>query len=334
MNISNDFFRLIILLTLATLTLISCETEDILPAVELTLDTTNLGENSQSVLLTAELNSSAIENITIPVIFSGTASSSDYTTSAPNILISEGSKTGSLTVSSTQDQAIEGEETIVISIANAAGFLVLGMNEVTISLQDDDSDSDGDGILDANDNCPNEAGEIDNNGCPWLGFLINEVLYDPASGNAGDANGDGTRGAQDDEFIEFFNSGPELDLSGYTVSDAAQIRHTFPDGTILQPNNVLVLFGGGTPTGSFGGAIVQTASEGLLNMNNSGDFMTLKDASGAVVLTFDVEPLSNNPDEAYSRNPDLTGEFIQHSTILEANGVLFSPGTKLDGSSF
>ena len=334
MNISNDFIRLILLLTLSFFTLISCETEDILPAVALTVDANNLSENSQSVVLTATLNSNATENITIPVTFTGTASSSDYTTSASSISISLGNKIGSLTISSIQDLDIEGEETIIVGIGNAPGVLVLGMNEITVFLQDDDSDSDGDGVLDANDNCPNEAGEVDNNGCPWLGFLINEVLYDPASGAAGDANGDGTRDANQDEFIEFFNSGPELDMSGYTISDASETRHTFPTGTILQPNDVLVLFGGGTPTGSFGGAVVQTASEGLLNMNNSGDFMTLRDASGAIVLTFDVDPLSNNPDEAYTRNPDLTGEFVQHSTITEANGVLFSPGTKVDGSSF
>ncbi|MDC1365278.1 lamin tail domain-containing protein, partial [Algibacter sp.] len=217
---------------------------------------------------------------------------------------------------------------------NVQNVLILSSLELEISVLDDDSDSDGDGVLDANDLCPNEAGEIENNGCPWLGFLINEVLYDPASGDAGDANGDGTRDANEDEFIEFYNSGPELDLSGYTISDASSLRHTFPAGTILQPNDVLVLFGGGTPTGNFGGALVQTASEGQINMSNSGDLVTLADASRNVVLTFDVEPLSNNPDESYTRNPDLIGGFEQHSTIEGANGTLFSPGTKLDGTSF
>ncbi len=99
-------------------------------------------------------------------------------------------------------------------------------------------------------------------------------------------------------------------------------------------NGVLVVFGGGTPTGSFGGALVQTASGGLLNMSNSDDFMTIEDANGNIIATFDVEALSNGPDESYTRNPDLTGEFEQHAGIDAANGALFSPGTKLDGSSF
>ena len=314
--------------------LVSCETDDILPAVEITVDTVNLSENLQSVVLMATLNSNATENITIPVTFTGTASSSDYTTSASSISISFGSKSGSITISSTQDQDIEGVETIIASIGSASGFLVLGMNEITISLQDDDADSDNDGVLDANDNCPNIAGDIANDGCPFLGFLINEVNYDPESGLAGDANGDGTRDANEDEFIEFFNSGSELDVSGYTISDASRIRHTFPSGSIIPVNGVLVLFGGGTPTGTFGGAIVQTASEGSLNMSNAGDLVTLRDASGTEVLTFDINPLSGNPNESYTRNPDLTGDFVQHAGITEANGTLFSPGTKLDGSSF
>jgi hypothetical protein len=95
-----------------------------------------------------------------------------------------------------------------------------------------------------------------------------------------------------------------------------------------------VLFGGGTPTGNFGGALVQKASTGLLNITNAGDIMTMKDTNGNVVVVFDSYSLSSNPDESYTRNPDLTGGFVQHSTVLTANGKLFSPGTKLNGTSF
>lgn len=327
-------FKQLILLVFISISLVSCETEDILPAVELSVDNVNLGENLQSVVLTATLNSNAIETINIPITFSGTATSADYATSATSITIGSGNNSGSLTLTSIQDQEIEGAETIILNITNASSFLVLVMNEITVSLKDDDADTDNDGVLDAVDNCPNTPGDVANDGCPFLGFLINEVLYDPPSGSAGDANGDGTRDANGDEFIEFFNSGPEIDLTGYTISDASSLRHTFPAGSIVPKNGVIVVFGGGNPTGTFGGAIVQTASEGLLNMSNSGDLMTIRDTAGNTILTFDVEPLSNNPNESYTRNPDLTGNFEQHAGIAETNGTLFSPGTKLDGSSF
>ena len=42
--------------------------------------------------------------------------------------------------------------------------------------------------------------------------------------------------------------------------------------------------------------------------------------------------LSNNPNESYTRFPDLTGDFEQHATAFA--GVLFSPGTRIDGSTF
>ena len=314
---------------------LSCTTEDIFPSVELGIDSTTLSEAGGEITLSATLNSAAPEAISLALVFGGTASENqDYSSSSSVIFIDSGMSSGTVTISAIQDIEIESIETITVSVTSGGGVLLLSDSLIEIALLDDDSDTDSDGVLDAVDACPDVAGSSENNGCPWLGFLINEVLYDPEAGDAGDANGDGTRDANGDEFIEFFNSGPEIDMSGYTISDASQVRHVFPAGTVVSLNGVLVLFGGGTPTGNFGGAVVQTASTGSINMNNAGDFVTLQDTSGTIVLTFDVEPLSNNPNESYTRNPDLTGEFVQHSGVDAANGALYSPGTMLDGSSF
>ena len=314
---------------------LSCTTEDIFPSVELGLDSTTLSEAGGEITLSATLNSAAPEAISLALVFGGTASENqDYSSSSSVIFIDSGTSSGTVTISAIQDIEIESIETITVSVTSGGGVLLLSDSLIEIAMLDDDSDTDSDGVLDAVDSCPDVAGSSENNGCPWLGFLINEVLYDPEAGDAGDANGDGTRDANGDEFIEFFNSGPEIDMSGYTISDASQVRHVFPAGTVVSSNGVLVLFGGGTPTGNFGGAVVQTASTGSINMNNAGDFVTLQDTSGTIVLTFDVEPLSNNPNESYTRNPDLTGEFVQHSGVDAANGALYSPGTMLDGSSF
>ena len=73
------------------------------------------------------------------------------------------------------------------------------------------------------------------------------------------------------------------------------------------------------------------ASGQVLNLNNSGDVLTVKNSNDSTIFIFDITPLSNNPNESYTRSPDLSGEFVQHSTV-SAN--LFSPGTKADGSSF
>ena len=322
-------------------TLQSCDTDDILPALTLTSSSNELSENQGMITITASLNSELDQEIAIPISFSGTATlNEDYVTTENSLIIPSGNSSGSLTISSMQDEDIEDIETIIISVENQDDVIVIS-SSITISILDDDSDSDGDGINDSDDDCPNEAGLPEYNGCSQPLLIINEVLYDPPSGIEGDANGDGTREAQEDEFIEFVNLGGTLDLSGYTVHDNAQERHVFPQGTIIPSGGVLVLFGGGNPTGAFGNAIVQTASAGILNMNNAGDFVTVYNTNGEVVLTFDIEPLSNNPDESYTRYPDLNLDpgadgilFYQHAGIGEALGAFFSPGTKIDGTNF
>lgn len=169
-------------------------------------------------------------------------------------------------------------------------------------------------------------------------LIINEVLYDP-SNNAldGDANGDGVYGQDDDSFIELYNnSSSDLDVSGYQIWDdttSGSLLYTIAPNTIMPAMGVLVVFGGGTPTGTFGGALVQvadTASSGL-NFNNSGEVIVIKNASGNTILTFDSDALSNNPNESYTRFPDITGDFLQHG---DTTAVLFSPGTRTDGTPF
>ena len=319
----------------------SCDTDDISPAVSLTASSSEISEDQGLTTITATLNSETNQEIIIPLTFSGTAIfGEDYISSESSLIISSGESSGSLSISSIQDNDIEEIESIIITI-DSQGDIIVMTSSLTISILDDDADSDGDGINDSDDDCPNEAGVPEYNGCSQPLLIINEVLYDPPSGISGDANGDGTREAQEDEFIEFVNLGGTLDLSGYTVHDNAQERHIFPQGTVLPSGGVLVLFGGGNPTGAFGNAIVQTATNGILNMNNAGDFVTVYNPNGEVVLTFDIDPLSNNPDESYSRYPDLNTEpdsdgnlFYQHASIPDSGGTLFSPGTKVDGTNF
>ena len=192
-----------------------------------------------------------------------------------------------------------------------------------------------------NDNTDSTGNNLDSSGnnvdTIYYGFVLNEVLYDPPSGLDGDANGDGVRDPNDDEFVEFVNDTDSImDLSGYKIYDATRLaagtpNHEFPESTLINPGQAVVVFGGGTPSGNFGGAQVFTASNQVLNLNNAGDMMTFTDSSGNMVIEFDVTPLSGNPDESYTRDPDLSGDFVQHNGI---SGTLFSPGTKTDGTPF
>ncbi|ANM31659.1 hypothetical protein ABI59_21995 [Acidobacteria bacterium Mor1] len=116
--------------------------------------------------------------------------------------------------------------------------------------------------------------------------VIAELLADPPKGTGGDANGDGERDPADDEFVELHNTGSRpVCLEGWSLGDADDPeRHVFPLGDALEPGERRVIFGGGIPTGSFGGSQVGRArgSKGF-NLSNDGDVLTLRDAGGRVV---------------------------------------------------
>jgi len=311
-----------------------CKSEDVNPAATLQASTASFDFDRGQAEVHVVLNGVINRDISFPISFSGTAiPDRDYTTSAAAILVRAGSDRGSIILTGipTGDTSIK---TVIVTLLPFNDAEILLPDRVTLTLVNCNGDRDGDGITDCLDECPDDFGPAENNGCPWLGLIINEVLYDPAADLAGDANGDGIRDPLADEFVELYNSNDSLDISGYTLSDASMVRHTFPTGTILPSKGVIVVFGGGTPTGDFGGAMVQVASEGQLNLNNAGDILTLKNAQGATLAVFDINGLSGNPDESYTRNPDIKGSFQQHSRIPAASGRLFSPGTRLNGQRF
>ncbi len=174
-------------------------------------------------------------------------------------------------------------------------------------------------------------------GCPPppATWVINEFHADPASGLAGDANGDGTRSSSQDEFVEIFNvSGSDADISGWTVSDGVGVRHTFPAGTLVLDQCSIVVFGGGTPTGVFGNSVVQTASAGFLGLNNGGDGIFLNDGSSDVASASYGREGSDN--QSLTLDPDVSGAlpYVKHTVASGSGGTLYSPGTKIDGTQF
>lgn len=172
-------------------------------------------------------------------------------------------------------------------------------------------------------------------------LIFNEVCYDPSNvGLEGDANGDGTYNQTQDEFVELINTGnADLDISRYRICDRVlatglkTVRHTVARGTIIPPGGAFVVFGGGAAVGAFGGAIVRVdlGTQGL-SLANSGESVLVEDSLGNFVDSLDTDALSDNPNESYTRNPDITGNYVQHNTA--APGKLFSPGTRVNGAPF
>jgi lamin tail-like protein/IPT/TIG domain-containing protein len=171
-------------------------------------------------------------------------------------------------------------------------------------------------------------------------LVINEYLADPPAGGEGDANGDGTRSSSQDEFVEMLNrSADPIDISGYKLFDADDVRHVFAPGTIIPAFEVAVVFGGGTPTGPFGNAadnhLVFKASTGGLSLNNGGDSIVLQDAQGHVVQQITFGSKEGGASQSLNRDPDGDGAtFTLHSTVAADPNRLFSPGTRAAGQTF
>ena len=188
---------------------------------------------------------------------------------------------------------------------------------ITVAVDDASSDDDYDAVVDVTTTVTNEDDELPN-------LVINEFQADPDA-TLGDANGDSSVDTSNDEFIETYNaSGAELNITNYTIEDGNGLKHTFPDGTILPAGAVIVVFGGGTPTGI--PCLTQLASTGSLGLNNGGDSIIIKDTSSTVVTTYTYGS-EGGGNQSVARDTDLTGAFVKHSTIA-GNAVLFSPGRK------
>lgn len=185
---------------------------------------------------------------------------------------------------------------------------------------------------------------------------LNEIFADvptddPATDAVeGDANRDGRRGSDDDEFVELFNySQTGVDVSGLVIADATARRFTLPANTSLAPGRALIVFGGGAPPSdepSFGGARVFTTSS--LGLNDAGDTVALKLSIGDSEITIDAQsygaaaPQGAPPapaNQSLTRSPDAGsnapgGNFIAHALAANAATRIYSPGTRVDGTPF
>ena len=168
-------------------------------------------------------------------------------------------------------------------------------------------------------------------------IYVNEIHADPASGLDGDADGNGTRDENDDEFIEIVNNqDTDVDISNWEFYNKSDLKHIFSPGTVIPANSALVLFADDkvNPEGNFGGALIQSTNKSAtLGLVDAGGTISLQDADGNVILSVDYSDANN--DQSIVRTGDVSdGAFIDHSAAAGADGSLFSPGTKVDGTPF
>lgn len=244
--------------------------------------------------------------VTVMVELTGGTGTADdlanFTTQTINFPINSNSQRR-LTIPITNDDLVEGKETFIFSITsiNAPDSNQISINRsFELTLFDDDTD---------------------------FGLLLTEFLADPPLGIEGDVNGDGERSASQDEFVEFLNITEEpIDLSGMAIYDSEALRHQIPEGTIISPNQLFLVFGGGMLAGDFGDAIVQKANTTRLSLNNTSDRIIIRDSLNEIVFFYEFGEEASDDQSLVLCPVDSDGEYIKH---LKTGGPI-TPGALHD----
>ncbi|HZH77285.1 MAG TPA: lamin tail domain-containing protein [Archangium sp.] len=152
--------------------------------------------------------------------------------------------------------------------------------------------------------------------------ILNEIL-------ANEPGSDVTR-----EFVELVNvGGASIDISGWKVWDSTAARHTFVAGTVLGAGKAIVVFGSsaGVPVGLSNGV---GASSGQLNLSNSGEAVSVRNAAGTTINAYTYSStLAGTDGVSMNRSPDTsaTGSFVLHTSL---STLTSSAGKRANGIAF
>ena len=91
------------------------------PTVSVSADAPYVSESVGPVTYTVTLSSPSLEDITIPLFWSGTASAADVGTQPATVFIAKGSTTATITVSVVDDALTEGLETLIVTLGHEGG---------------------------------------------------------------------------------------------------------------------------------------------------------------------------------------------------------------------
>lgn len=244
-------------------------------------------------------------DLTVAIAITGTTATAPTT-----VLLPLATGSASFTVTAVDDSLADGDETATITVS-APAFI---SDAEVITVQND------------GDTPP---------------LVINEIQGNPVNPTSGglpiDNNGDGVFDLSQDEFVELVNvSGANLDISGWTLSDNAQVRHTFVPGTIVLVGQAVVVFGGGTVPPSIGNALAFRSTTSQLGLNNTGgDLVTIRDSSSTFITSAGYSADISTQPASFNMSPEKTfgSPYVLHTAVSGAVGNA-SPGRKVDGLEF
>ena len=110
-----------------------------LPAVTLGLSSANLAEAAGAVTVTASLDRATTNEVTVNLTFAGTADGSDYVASGTQIQIASGDLSGSITLSSLDNNIVELDEAIDVQVDSAVNAIEYVDQQVAATVFNDDA---------------------------------------------------------------------------------------------------------------------------------------------------------------------------------------------------
>lgn len=154
----------------------------VIPLVTLSTSVTSV-EEGKTMTFKVSLDKPSYENVTVDLLFAGTAKKfTDFNWmlgSTPNperIIIAAGDTVATVNLSVGDDELVEGDETISLSISAISKAEADLTKIYTVKLVDNDfNDTDGDGLKDNVDKCPNSSvgAIVDVNGCEIFNLAAN-----------------------------------------------------------------------------------------------------------------------------------------------------------------
>ncbi len=150
----------------------------------------------------------------------------------------------------------------------------------------------------------------------------NPLRRDPPTDNPG----------QHDEYLELVNLSPtDLDLLGWSVADAVQVRHRFYESFVLGAKNAAILYGGplnGLLPNLDVPYLPASESSAGLALNNDGDTLTVRNQLGGVIERVVYTAAGVSSGGSMTRYPTLNDAFRPQT---EVSSLPVSPGRQYDG---
>ncbi len=150
----------------------------------------------------------------------------------------------------------------------------------------------------------------------------NPLRRDPPTDNPG----------QHDEYLELVNlSDTDLDLLGWSIADAVQVRHRFYESFVLGAKNAAIVYGGplnGLVPGLDVPFIPASESSAGLALNNDGDTILIRNQLGGVIERVVYPAAGVSSGGSMTRYPTLDHGFVAQTSVAT---LAVTPGRQYDG---